>query len=145
MIARAEALSGAGIFDERFFMSSEEVDLAYRIKQGGWRVVHLPQMTILHHVHMGKPLPPRMHAQYAFARRQYAEKHFLGLAAGDLPEHGRRPLPHPAVRIRAPWSGSVLGAGPPAGAPHAAGSRAAAFRGPPPPSAVAPHTADAAE
>lgn len=76
MLVRVEALLGAGIFDERFFMSSEEIDLAYRIKQGGWRVLHSPSMTILHHVHMGKPLGERMEAQYAFARRQYAEKHF---------------------------------------------------------------------
>ncbi len=76
MIVRREALAGAGIFDERFFMSSEETDLAYRIKQAGWQVVHLPCMTILHHVHMGQPLGDRMEAQYAFARRQYAEKHF---------------------------------------------------------------------
>lgn len=76
MVVRTEALRGAGLFDERFFMSSEEVDLALRIKQAGWRVVHLPQATILHHVHMGKPLGERMEAQYAFARQQYAEKHF---------------------------------------------------------------------
>jgi GT2 family glycosyltransferase len=76
MVCRKEALLGAGLFDERFFMSSEETDLAYRIKQGGWHVVHLPQLTILHHVHMGKPLGARMEAQYAFARRQYAAKHF---------------------------------------------------------------------
>jgi N-acetylglucosaminyl-diphospho-decaprenol L-rhamnosyltransferase len=76
MIVRTEALLGAGIFDERFFMSSEEVDLAFRIRQAGWRVVHLPDVTILHHVHMGKPLGVRMEAQYAFARQQYAHKHF---------------------------------------------------------------------
>jgi GT2 family glycosyltransferase len=76
MVVRREALAGAGIFDERFFMSSEETDLAYRIKRAGWEVVHLPCMTILHHVHMGQPLGDRMEAQYAFARRQYAEKHF---------------------------------------------------------------------
>jgi hypothetical protein len=79
MIVRAETLRGAGIFDERFFMYSEEVDLAYRVKQAGWRVMHLPQMTILHHVHMGKALGERMEAQSAFARRQYAEKHFGAL------------------------------------------------------------------
>lgn len=79
MLVRAEALLGAGLFDERFFMSSEEVDLAYRIKQAGWRVVHTPAMTILHHVHMGKPLGLRMEAQYAFARRQYAQKHFSAI------------------------------------------------------------------
>lgn len=76
MLVRWEALWGAGIFDERFFMSSEEVDLALRIKQAGWRVAHLPQAAIIHHVHMGKPLGERMEAQYAFARRQYAAKHF---------------------------------------------------------------------
>ncbi len=79
LLARAEALLGAGIFDERFFMSSEEVDLARRIKRAGWRVVHLPQLTILHHVHAGAPLGERMEAQYALARRQYAEKHFSPL------------------------------------------------------------------
>jgi GT2 family glycosyltransferase len=79
MIVRTEALSGAGLFDERFFMSSEEVDLAYRITRAGWKVVHVPSMTILHHVHMGQPLSDRMEAQYAFARRQYAEKHFSWL------------------------------------------------------------------
>lgn len=79
MIVRAEALLGAGLFDERFFMSSEEVDLARRITGSGWKVVHVPSMTILHHVHMGKPLSDRMEAQYAFARRQYAEKHFSPL------------------------------------------------------------------
>ena len=76
MVCRKEALLGAGLFDERFFMSSEETDLAYRIKQGGWQVVHLPELTLLHHVHMGKPLGARMEAQYAFARRQFAAKHF---------------------------------------------------------------------
>lgn len=76
LLVRAETLLGAGLFDERFFMSSEEVDLAYRITRAGWKVVHVPHMTILHHVHMGKPLSDRMEAQYAFARRQYAEKHF---------------------------------------------------------------------
>jgi hypothetical protein len=76
MIVRAETLLGAGLFDERFFMSSEEVDLAYRITRAGWKVLHVPYMTILHHVHMGEPLSDRMEAQYAFARRQYADKHF---------------------------------------------------------------------
>lgn len=76
MLVRREALVGAGAFDERFFMSSEEVDLALRIKQAGWDVMHLPQVTIVHHVHMGESLGERMQAQYALARRQYADKNF---------------------------------------------------------------------
>lgn len=79
LLVRAEALLSAGAFDERMFMSSEETDLAYRVKQAGWSVVHLPTMTILHHVHMGAPLGERMEAQSAFARAQYASKHLSPL------------------------------------------------------------------
>jgi N-acetylglucosaminyl-diphospho-decaprenol L-rhamnosyltransferase len=74
MLLRREALEGAGLLDERFFMSSEETDLCVRVKAAGWRVVHLPSMTILHHA--GKRgTNPRMDAQYAFARRLFARKH----------------------------------------------------------------------
>ncbi len=37
MIARREALEGAGFLDERFFIYSEETDLCLRIKRSGWR------------------------------------------------------------------------------------------------------------
>ena len=74
MLARREALLAAGLLDERFFMYSEEPDLCLRIKRAGWRVRHLPSMTILHHGKAG--VRPRMVAQDAYARRQYAQKHF---------------------------------------------------------------------
>lgn len=75
MIGRREALEAAGLMDERFFLYSEETDLCLRIKQAGWRVVHLPQMTIVHHA--GKAgVDPRMEAQNAYARMQHADKHF---------------------------------------------------------------------
>jgi N-acetylglucosaminyl-diphospho-decaprenol L-rhamnosyltransferase len=74
MLLRREALEAAGLLDERFFMSSEETDLCFRVKAAGFRVVHLPSMTILHHA--GKRgTNPRMDAQYAFARRLFARKH----------------------------------------------------------------------
>lgn len=75
MLVRRAALASAGLFDERFFIYCEEPDLCLRIKQAGWRVVHLPQMTILHHAGKGG-VQPRLIAQDAFARRQYARKHF---------------------------------------------------------------------
>ncbi len=74
MLARREALLAAGLLDERFFLQCEEPDLCLRIKRAGWRVRHFPSMTILHY---GKPaINPRMVAQEAYARRQYAQKHF---------------------------------------------------------------------
>ena len=54
---------------------AEEPDLCRRIKQGGWAVRHLPQMTIIHHAGKAK-LNPRMEAQNAYSRLQYARKHF---------------------------------------------------------------------
>jgi hypothetical protein len=75
MVARREALLSAGVMDERFFLQCEEPDLCLRMKRAGWSVRHLPLMTIVHHA--GKAgRDPRMAAQDAYARRQYARKHF---------------------------------------------------------------------
>ena len=74
MLVRRAALEAAGVFDERFFLFSEEVDLCYRIKQAGWRVVHSPTMTIVHHADKAG-FSERMAAQDAFARRLFVEKH----------------------------------------------------------------------
>lgn len=96
MLVRREALLGAGLLDERFFLQSEEPDLCQRIKRGGWQVRHVPVMTIIHHA--GKAgVVPRMVAQSAFSRRQYARKHFarahasLYLAACGV-NHGLRAM-----------------------------------------------------
>lgn len=75
MLVRREALAGAGLLDERFFFYSEEVDLCLRIKRAGWEIHHLPQMTIAHYGGTTEA-SPRMEAQMAYARSQYAAKHF---------------------------------------------------------------------
>jgi GT2 family glycosyltransferase len=75
MLARREAIEAAGFLDERFFIYAEETDLCLRIRGAGWEVWHLPQMTILHHADK-VGASPKMEAQGAFARRQYAKKNF---------------------------------------------------------------------
>jgi hypothetical protein len=75
MIARREALESAGIFDERFFLFSEETDLCFRIKKAGWEIRHLPTMTVLHHAQKAGA-SPKLAAQDAFSRRQYSRKNF---------------------------------------------------------------------
>lgn len=77
MLARREALLSGGLMDERFFIYHEEPDLCMRLKRAGWQVRHLPQMTIIHHAGKGG-VRPKMIAQAAFTRRQYAVKHFDG-------------------------------------------------------------------
>lgn len=48
LLLRGEALDKVGPLDETFFMYYEEVDLCYRIKKAGWRVVFTPITTIVH-------------------------------------------------------------------------------------------------
>jgi GT2 family glycosyltransferase len=92
MFTRREALFAAGHLDERFFIYSEEPDLCLRIKRAGWRVVHLPTMTIIHHAGKGG-VRPKMVAQDVFTRRQYADKHFgRGYRAAYLGAVGARYL-----------------------------------------------------
>jgi len=75
MLARREALLSAGFMDERFFLYSDEPDLCLRFRRAGWRIIHSPAMTIVHHA--GKAgHKPKLVAQEALARRIYAEKHF---------------------------------------------------------------------
>lgn len=75
MLCRREALLTGGLMDERFFIYSEEPDLSLRFLRAGWETRHLPTMTIIHHAGKGG-VRPRMVAQDAYTRVQYARKHF---------------------------------------------------------------------
>jgi GT2 family glycosyltransferase len=48
LFLRRAALDQVGGMDERFFMYYEEVDLCYRLRQAGWRIVFVPEATITH-------------------------------------------------------------------------------------------------
>ena len=75
LLVRREALQSAGFMDERFFLFCDESDLCLRIKQAGWEVRHVPDLTILHHA--GKAgWSPKLEGQAAYARRLYLQKHF---------------------------------------------------------------------
>jgi N-acetylglucosaminyl-diphospho-decaprenol L-rhamnosyltransferase len=73
MFARSAAIEMSGGFDERFFLFSEETDLCWRIRRDGWRIVHLPDVTIRHH-EQEHGANPRLWAQSAYARLQFADK-----------------------------------------------------------------------
>ncbi len=49
MMIRRALFSNVGGFDERFFMYYEDVDLALRAWQAGWKVVYIPDVHMLHH------------------------------------------------------------------------------------------------
>lgn len=45
-----EAMDVVGLLDEGFFLYWEDVDLCRRIRTAGWRVVYLPEATVIHQV-----------------------------------------------------------------------------------------------
>lgn len=48
MFMRKSALDEVGLLDETFFMYGEDIDLCYRIKQGGWKIVYYGESSITH-------------------------------------------------------------------------------------------------
>lgn len=48
MFMRKEALDMVGLLDETFFMYGEDIDLCYRIKQAGWKIVYYGKSNITH-------------------------------------------------------------------------------------------------
>lgn len=49
MFMRKEALDKVGLLDETFFMYGEDIDLSYRILQGGYKNYYFPGTTIIHY------------------------------------------------------------------------------------------------
>ncbi len=45
---RMSALSETGLFDERFFMYPEDIDISRRVASSGWRVRYWPGVTVVH-------------------------------------------------------------------------------------------------
>ena len=49
MFMRAEALQKVGLLDEAFFMYGEDIDLSYRIQQGGYQIIYFAETKIIHY------------------------------------------------------------------------------------------------
>jgi len=48
LLVRREAADAVGLFDERFFMFSEEVDWMTRFRRAGWKVLFYPEAEVVH-------------------------------------------------------------------------------------------------
>lgn len=49
MLMRKTALDEVGLLDETFFMYGEDIDLSYRLTQGGWKNYYFADTSIIHY------------------------------------------------------------------------------------------------
>ena len=49
MLVRREVLYDIGAWDEDFFVFGEDVDFCYRVKQKGWKIFYLPNLSATHY------------------------------------------------------------------------------------------------
>ena len=85
MLLRPDAWREMGGFDPFYFMYNEDVDLNFRLRRAGWRVVFAPQVRITHHLgassSAGWQKRARMVSAYNESRFYYFSR-FYGPAAG---------------------------------------------------------------
>jgi len=48
MFMRKEALEKIGYFDEDYFLYGEDIDICYRLKKSGYKIMYIPEVKILH-------------------------------------------------------------------------------------------------
>jgi GT2 family glycosyltransferase len=84
MWIRREALEQAGLFDERFFMYAEDIDLCYRIKvEHGWKVYYNPAVVVRHYKSQATtkrwiPMTIQFYrAMWLFHQKHYARRTFF--------------------------------------------------------------------
>lgn len=76
ILIRWEVLDQVGLFDENFFMYSEETDLCYRIKHAGWELYWVPQAEIVHYGGKStEQIAESMFLQLYRSKLQYFRKH----------------------------------------------------------------------
>ncbi len=92
MFTRKDILDDLNGFDENFFLYGEDVDICYRIKQAGWKIMYLPQWSAKHlkgaslgirkttREQYKKPLKHRLKMQMlsAQAMELFLRKHYNG-------------------------------------------------------------------
>jgi N-acetylglucosaminyl-diphospho-decaprenol L-rhamnosyltransferase len=82
LVLRREALDEVGLFDEGFFLYSEEVDLQLRLRRAGWDIRFLPDVTVVHHEsQFSAGVPERRINEMWRSRHRYWHKHHSAAGA----------------------------------------------------------------
>lgn len=82
LLVRREALDEIGLFDEGFFIYSEETDLCRRLRAAGWRRQFFPSVTVVHHEsQFSAGIPERRINEMWRGRHRYWRKHHSAAGA----------------------------------------------------------------
>jgi N-acetylglucosaminyl-diphospho-decaprenol L-rhamnosyltransferase len=82
LVLRREALNDVGLFDEGFFLYSEEVDLQARLHRAGWEMHYFPRVSVVHHEsQFSADIPERRINEMWRSRHRYWQKHHSGPGA----------------------------------------------------------------
>jgi GT2 family glycosyltransferase len=83
MLVRRRAAAEIGYLDPGFFVYSDETDLCKRLGDAGWRVLHVPAATAVHHEQLATDLDAsrRRIIEFHRGRERYMRKHHGGAAA----------------------------------------------------------------
>jgi N-acetylglucosaminyl-diphospho-decaprenol L-rhamnosyltransferase len=89
MLVRHEAAEDVGYLDPDFFVYSEEVDFQKRMRDAGWRILHVPAARAIHHEQLAtdRSAGARRVVQFHRGRTMYMRKHHsrpVGLLARIL-------------------------------------------------------------
>jgi N-acetylglucosaminyl-diphospho-decaprenol L-rhamnosyltransferase len=93
LFVRRDAADEVGLFDEAFFMFSEETDWCYRFRQAGWKIYFFPGAEV---VHVGGA----SHAGRLFAENVRGHLRFLAKHRGTREAERARKLLLAGVRLR---------------------------------------------
>ena len=93
LLVRRDAADEVGLFDEDFFMFSEETDWCYRFRQAGWKVYFFPGAEV---VHVGGG----SHGGGLFAENVRGQLRFLAKHRGAREAERARRLLLAGVRLR---------------------------------------------
>jgi N-acetylglucosaminyl-diphospho-decaprenol L-rhamnosyltransferase len=82
MLVRTEAAKQVGYLDPAFFVYSDEVDFAKRLRDAGWRSLWVPTAVAIHHEQLSTDtVPERRIVEMARNRDLYMRKHHPPAAA----------------------------------------------------------------
>ena len=82
LLVRRAALDQVGLFDEGFFLYSEETDLCLRLRRAGWDVHYFPAVTVVHHEsQFSAGIPERRINEMWRSRHRYWQKHHSPVGA----------------------------------------------------------------